>query len=132
MSDPTPEQIEMVADLIEKHTYVMSKHSPSLARVAGLNSCATAILRALSAVPDDGFSALPASPSVPTGDAEGAVLARMVDRFLTWRLPANFNPDGGVHFDKERLHPQHWPSGTNLLDHTQATEMVRHMLGGND
>lgn len=35
--------------------------------------------RALSAVPDDGFSALPASPSAPTGDAEGAVVGDLID-----------------------------------------------------
>jgi hypothetical protein len=104
------------------------------------------------------LGALPAAPSVPTEDHDAAVLDRvqwlckgaqpsdyaeavaairetvapvdyMVDRFLTWRLPDNFNPDGGVSFDKGRLHPAHWPVGTNLLDHTQATAMVRHMIG---
>ena len=61
--------------------------------------------------------------------AEASVV-RMVDRFLSWKLPETFNPDGGVRFDKDNLHPAHWPSGTNLLDHTQAAEMVRHMLAG--
>ena len=68
--------------------------------------------------------------AVPTEQAEPAVVARLVDRFLSWRLPEDFNPDGGVRFDKERLHPAHWPSGTNLLDYAQATEMVRRMLAG--
>ena len=39
--------VEGVADLIEKHTYVMSKHNPDLARVAGHNSCAQEILKFL-------------------------------------------------------------------------------------
>lgn len=68
--------------------------------------------------------------AVPTEQAAGAVVARLVDRFLSWKLPETFNPDGGVRFDKDSLHPAHWPSGTNLLDHTQATEMVRHILAG--
>lgn len=47
MTDPA--LVEMVADLIEKHTYVMSKHNPDMARVAGLNACATEIIKALAA-----------------------------------------------------------------------------------
>jgi hypothetical protein len=64
----------------------------------------------------------------------------MVNRFLMWKLPDNFNPDGGVSFEpeynveynaKQGLPPQrHEPSGTNLLDYTQAEAMVRHMLDG--
>lgn len=54
----------------------------------------------------------------------------MVDRFLSWRLPADFAPDGGVSF-KRSDHPNHpGPSGTNLLDARQAEEMVRHIVGG--
>ena len=41
------DKVEMIADLIEKYTYVMSKHNPDLARVAGHNSCAQHILAAL-------------------------------------------------------------------------------------
>ena len=59
----------------------------------------------------------------------------MVDRFLGWKLPEEFNPDGGVSFKKtfneHTAHPMKYePSGTNLLDATQATAMVRHMLEG--
>lgn len=62
-------------------------------------------------------------------------IKHMVNRFLGWRLPENFNPDGGVIFKKtfneHTAHPMmHEPSGTNLLDATQATAMVRHMLDG--
>jgi hypothetical protein len=59
----------------------------------------------------------------------------MVNRFLSWKLPADFNPDGGITF--KRMYNEHttWPmkhepSGTNLLDATQADAMVRHMLEG--
>lgn len=67
------DRVEMVADLIEKYTYVMSRHNPAMARVAGLNSCATEILKALSAIEGSG-GALQASPSVPTEQADGAVV----------------------------------------------------------
>ncbi len=59
----------------------------------------------------------------------------MVDRFLMWKLPEHFNPDNGISFDpiasKGSAHEfRRQPVGTNLLDATQATAMVRHMLDG--
>lgn len=59
----------------------------------------------------------------------------MVNRFLAWKLPENFNPDGGISFkrtfnDHLPVPMKHEPSGTNLLDATQATAMVRHMIEG--
>lgn len=63
-------------------------------------------------------------------------IKHMVDRFLTWKLPEHFNPDAGISFTPIfNLHapggPQrHQPSGTNLLDATQADAMVRHMIEG--
>jgi len=55
-------------------------------------------------------------------------IKHMVDRFLTWKLPADFWPDAGISF-KNGL-GQSWPIGTNLLTATQAKAMVRHMLEG--
>lgn len=64
-------------------------------------------------------------------------IKHMVDRFLGWKLPENFNPDGGVSFPKKMFnehttpHPMKYePIGTNLLDAEQATAMVRHMIEG--
>ena len=59
----------------------------------------------------------------------------MVNRFLGWRLPENFAPDAGISFKPEfnehTAHPmKHEPTGTNLLDATQAEAMVRHMVEG--
>jgi hypothetical protein len=57
----------------------------------------------------------------------------MRDRLLGWRLPENFNPDGGINFDadgaKKLNHNNHRyvPSGTNLFDAQQAEEMIRYM-----
>lgn len=59
----------------------------------------------------------------------------MVDRFLGYKLPEDFNPDGGVSFKKTfndhlPTPTKNEPSGTNLLDATQATAMVRYMIEG--
>lgn len=63
-------------------------------------------------------------------------IKHMVDRFLAWKLPENFRPDGGVQFDADgakKLDPRnlrYTPYGTNLLDYTQAEAMVRHIVAG--
>lgn len=59
-------------------------------------------------------------------------IRHMVDRFLAWNLPQNFNPDGGVSFDGGvSVAPRgSWPTGTNLFDATQSEAMVRHMVEG--
>lgn len=64
-----------------------------------------------------------------------AQIKHMVDRFLGWRLPSNFNPDNGISFERiagaSGPHPfGREPSGTNLFDATQADAMVRYMLDG--
>ena len=64
-----------------------------------------------------------------------AQIKHMVDRFLCWRLPESFCPDGGISFTKtfneHTAHPmKHEPVGTNLFDATQAQAMVRHMIEG--
>jgi hypothetical protein len=62
-------------------------------------------------------------------------IKHMADRFLQWKLPENFNPDGGISFKKifneHTSHPmKHEPVGTNLFDVTQAEEMIRYMVEG--
>ncbi|MDP3327172.1 hypothetical protein [Parvibaculum sp.] len=73
----------------------------------------------------------------PSGDLNGTEdqIKHMVDRFLNWRLPENFNPDGGIIFEKVTgegtTHPhKSEPVGTNLFDAQQAKEMVRYMIEG--
>jgi len=58
-------------------------------------------------------------------------IKKMVERFLSWKLPESFNPDGGVSFERTFNNGtmKHEPSGTNLLDYSQAEQMVCHMLG---
>ena len=62
-------------------------------------------------------------------------IKHMVDRFLGWRLPEDFNPDAGITFERfdERFsshRPKHEPTGTNLLDASQAEALVRHLTEG--
>jgi hypothetical protein len=62
-------------------------------------------------------------------------IKHMTDRFLSWKLPKGFAPDGGVSFDRLRnvgtpYEAVNEPYGTNLLDAGQAEAMVRHMLEG--
>lgn len=62
----------------------------------------------------------------------------VVDRFLGWRLPADFNPDAGISFSplfnveynaKRGLPPQRYePIGTNLLTADQARAMLEYVL----
>lgn len=59
-----------------------------------------------------------------------AQIKLMVDRFLRWKLPANFNPDAGISFDKSYSEKWGGPTGTNLFDAVQADEMVRFMIEG--
>lgn len=64
-----------------------------------------------------------------------AQVKQMVERFLSWKLPADFCPDAGISFKAEYgengPYPgKHEPTGTNLFNYTQAQEMVRHMLEG--
>lgn len=60
----------------------------------------------------------------------------MRDRFLGWKLPENFNPDGGIKFDADgakKLNPsnaRYEPSGTNVFDAQQVEAMIRFMLEG--
>ena len=57
----------------------------------------------------------------------------MVSRFLAWKLPEDFHPDGGITFVQPNFNGKpyaHGPSGTNLLDYSQATAMIEYMLEG--
>ncbi len=61
-------------------------------------------------------------------------IKHMVDRFLGWRLPDDFNPDAGVSYQRPNYahapRLDDMPTGTNLLDARQAEAMVRHMVEG--
>jgi len=62
-------------------------------------------------------------------------IKHMAEQFLRWKLPENFNPDGGISFKREfnentPFPMKREPSGTNLFGYHDAVAMVRHMLTG--
>lgn len=65
---------------------------------------------------------------------EARSIKRLVERFLSWKLPENFNPDGGISFKKAiNENRPSWPqknepTGTNLFDAVQAEAMIRYIL----
>jgi hypothetical protein len=53
----------------------------------------------------------------------------MVERFLNWELPDDFNPDCGISFEKYNSEGiKREPIGTNLFYARQAEDMVRYMI----
>lgn len=60
-------------------------------------------------------------------------VGEMVNRFLGWKLPADFHPDCGISFDgrkdDEWNKNKTWPIGTNLLTQEQAKAMFLYCLG---
>lgn len=58
-----------------------------------------------------------------------ALVKKMVDRFLGWKLPEDFAPDAGIYFDAAYKEKWGMPIGTNLLNADQAKAMILHMLG---
>lgn len=55
----------------------------------------------------------------------------IVSKFLSWKLPDDFQPDAGIAFSKPESKAW-WPTGTNLMNANQAKEMVKHILGVGD
>ncbi len=66
----------------------------------------------------------------PVTATASPVTDEMVNRFLSWRLPATFSPDGDVSFDGQLHDPQShwWPVGTNLFNADEARAMLAHVL----
>lgn len=61
------------------------------------------------------------------------VTDEMVNRFLGWKLPADFKPDAGISFKAEFNENTPWPmrhepTGTNLLDAIQTRAMLEYVL----
>lgn len=77
--------------------------------------------------------------STPAKTAESAakihITNEMVNRFLSWPLPPDFAPDGGISFQRESGydHPEFGrtkakPIGTNLFTAIQARAMLEHSV----
>lgn len=59
-------------------------------------------------------------------------IKHMVNQFLKWKLPEDFQPDNGISFQPtyNSLNGprKNEPSGTNLLDANQAEVMIRNLI----
>lgn len=82
--------------------------------------------------PVDNFSGQATPPAERVVEEQ---VKHMVQRFLQWELPKDFRPDGGISFDPignkgTKAEFERNPHGTNLLNHTQATAMVRQIMSG--
>lgn len=75
----------------------------------------------------------PADKTLPDALAE-AQIKHMVDRFLGWKLPKDFRPDAGISYAPPNYTgmalDNHYLSGTNLFDATQADAMMRYLVEG--
>jgi hypothetical protein len=60
-------------------------------------------------------------------ETKAPTIAEMVNRFLGWKLPKDFAPDGGISFTPSP-HPLGWPIGTHLLTADQARAMFEYCL----
>lgn len=60
-----------------------------------------------------------------------SITEQMVGRFLSWPIPADFAPDGGISFARSP-HVGMSPTGTNLLHFGQAKAMLEHCINGGD
>jgi hypothetical protein len=73
-------------------------------------------------------------PSAPAKTPPAPDVARMVNRFLGWRLPKPWHPDNGISYKRPNYGhapaDHDWPTGTNLFDAEQAKQMIEYMLEG--
>lgn len=53
------------------------------------------------------------------------VTDKMISKFLKWKLPTDFYPDGGISYKPLE---GHIPTGTNLLNYPQAKVMLEEIL----
>lgn len=94
------------------------------------------LILALIAERDRFREALKRISSPQSAQAVETQIKQMVDRFLCWTLPKDFQPDCGIHFEPWSV-MENWlqndgnrrkPVGTNLFTATQAKAMLRHMI----
>ena len=63
------------------------------------------------------------------GEAVAIDVKKMVDRFLSWKLPKDFSPDCGISFEKHKYANHLFePIGTNLFTADQAKEMFEYCI----
>lgn len=102
---------------------VKNRDSHEIHRVYGIEKEANAFAEGLGniIVVDEWPAEFKQEQAIDTTEAQ---IKSMASRFLSWRMPMDFNPNFGISFKQHR----EWPTGTNLFCANQAEQMVRHML----
>lgn len=65
----------------------------------------------------------------PVAPIDPGQAVEMSNRFLGWKLPREFSPDSGISFTPH-AEAHCWPTGTNLLNASQAKSMFEYCLAG--
>ena len=128
MTNPHDKAVEAAAKAVKRKLMEVGRGGPDATYEAIAREDIPALLYALEA----------ANKRADEAEAAGVTddqIDHMVDRFLNWKLPENFNPDGGISFQKTTNENTPWPHksepvGTNLFDAQQAKAMVLHMVEG--
>lgn len=83
----------------------------------------------------DQFEGTMVPPVIKKDGGREAIISQMVQKFLGWKLPKNFDPDCGISFKSESdyEHPEfgrskYEPIGTNLFTADQAKQMFEDIL----
>jgi hypothetical protein len=126
MSDqtkPNAETPSKLIGLVDKWESLETDCPALQPRVDAKHECAKELKAALAAE----------TPKPETQVMTDGQIKYMVNRFLGWRLPENFNPDAGISFkptfNEHTPHPmKSEPTGTNLFDAAQAEEMIRYLV----
>ena len=63
-----------------------------------------------------------------------AIIQRIANKVLCWKLPKTFRPDCGISFQPKHsigtpYESEYEPTGTNLLDAKEAEDMIRAIAG---
>lgn len=129
----------LIAYLNIEQFLLVLKDNPHAAEIAeavmGLLRSQVTAIRALS--PPTGMVMVSPNQQQETKAMNDKMIKHMVDRFLGWKLPADFAPDGGIRFEAYPDFLESWkrnefnrrnPSGTNLLNAEQAEAMVRYLV----
>ncbi len=117
-TEPLPEDVERVARALAKEDGIDVNNDASY-RHSTYGPRARAAILALS--------------QRPASTADRGEVEQMTQRFLAWKLPADFHPDDGISFDPimnlgTEFQRRREPIGTNLFNYNQAKAMIEYLL----
>ncbi|MEQ1938589.1 hypothetical protein ABMA46_10065 [Mesorhizobium sp. CN5-321] len=138
-ASPQPANPAQVTDAMVKRAIKAYRDTPEYDHHIALKNAITAAIGAGDEQPfhlveefDDVGAQMVVAPAIGAGSPlPEPQIEHMVQQFLRWKLPDDFNPDGGIQFVKQTDYGHTFePVGTNLFDYKQAKALVLHMLEG--